>query len=447
MNDSGYPLTVASSLPHPPSLRWSLSYGIYDLLGALAAVVALPFLLILALTRYGRGLAERMGWLPAAVRRLRRPIWLHAASVGEVLAAGPLIRALQSQQPDVEILVTTTTVTGRETARARLGVQAVMLLPADVRWIIGRSLRRLQPRCVVIVETELWPAFIRAAARGAVPLVLVSGRISERAARRYTWMAWLARSMLVQMSACAMQTEDDAARIIALGAPAHRVQVLGSLKFARDASPDLPHSAPTATVMALAGDRPLLVAASTQPGEEQLVIEACTPLWAEHPDLLLVIAPRRPERFDEVERLLTGTVCTERRSRVVGTLATDTRVLLLDTIGELLDLLPVARAVFVGGTIAAMGGHNVLEPAIFGKPVAFGPHIENVAGAAQALLRAGAATAVHTAAELRAEWSRLLAQPAVAEAMGTRGRAVIDAHAAVAVKTCDLVRTAMTGSA
>jgi len=420
-----------------------VSYATYDLAGIVLGLLALPVLPFLLLTRHGAGLSERLGRLPTSMRTVRRPVWVHAASVGEVLAAEPLIAQLRTRQPDVPIIVSTTSVTGRETARARLAVEAVMLLPVDLRWIVNRVMQSVQPRCLVIVETEIWPALIRAAARQGVPCVMVSGRISERAAGRYARIRWLTRAVLAQVNGCAMQTEADAARIIAMGAPAARVQVLGSLKFARDvtAGPTTPHPN---TKAALVNGRPLLVAASTHPGEEELVLDACVGLWRDHPRLLLLIAPRRPERFDDIERLLARSgLQYERRTAVRDTVAASTQVLLLDTIGELPNVLAAATAVFVGGTIAPVGGHNVLEPAVCGKPVAFGPYTTNVRTAAEALIEGGAAVRVHGAGELAAEWQRLLAQPALAREVGARGRAVIMARAAVAERTAEMVHRCM----
>jgi 3-deoxy-D-manno-octulosonic-acid transferase len=420
-------------------VRYHLSYAVYDVIAMVLGVVALPFVPLLLLTRHGRGLSERLGQLPRGARRLRRPVWLHAASVGEVLAAEPLIRQLRSHLPALPILVSTTSVTGRETARTRLGVNAVLLLPLDLMWIIDRTIRLLQPRCLIIVETELWPALLRAAARRAVPVVMVSGRISARAARRYAWIRWLTRAALSHVRAFAMQTDADAARIVALGAPAARVQVAGSLKFARYVDTDTTAGG-TPTADRLDG-RLLLVAASTHPGEEQLVLDACARLWLENPDILVLIAPRRPERFDDVERLLARREIRHQRwSRLSGTVKPDTQVLLLDTVGELLDFLPAARAVFVGGSVAPVGGHNVLEPAQFGKPVAFGPHTGNVGTAAHALLDRAAATQIHDAEQLHTEWRRLLHRPDLAVEMGARGRAVVAAGAAVAERTFELVR-------
>jgi len=416
-----------------------LSYLVYDVIGTVLGVLALPVLPVVLLTRHGRGLGERLGRLPSAVRTLHRPLWIHAASVGEVLATEPLIERLRAAQPDVPILVSTTSVTGRETARARLAVDAVILLPVDVRWIIDQVMQRIRPRGLVIVETEIWPALIRAAARQAVPCLIVSGRISEGSAGRYKWIRWLTRAVLAQLDACAMQTEADAVRIVAMGAPAARVQVLGSLKFAREVTADTGRQ-PNAT-NTLLGARPLLVAASTHPGEEQLVIDACTDLWPAYPNLLLLIAPRRPGRFDDVDRLLADSgLQHERRTKVGERVADTTRVLLLDTIGELPDVLATATAVFVGGTVAPVGGHNVLEPALYGKPVAFGPHTANVRTAAEALVEGGAAVCVHDAPELAAEWRRLLAQPALAEEVGARGRALVAAQVAVAERTARLIR-------
>jgi 3-deoxy-D-manno-octulosonic-acid transferase len=420
-----------------------VSYAAYDLAGVLLGLVAMPFLPLLLLTRHGRGLGERFGCFPSAVRRLDHPVWIHAASVGEVLAAQPLIQQLRVQRPEVPILVSTTSIPGRETARTRLAVDAAMLLPIDVSWVVDRVMRQLRPRCLVVVETELWPALLRAAARHAVPSLIVSGRISVRAAARYAWVRWLTRAALSQVAAFAMQTDADAARIVALGAPAERVQVLGSLKFAREAASGM-ETAQAQETRALGNRRPVLVAASTHPGEEQLVLDACAGLWTAHPALLLVIAPRRPERFEEVERLLAQTgLRYARRSQLGGPVADATQVLLLDTLGELPNLLPAARAVFVGGTVAPIGGHNVLEPAVFGKPVAFGPHTANVSVAAEALLAGAAATRVHDASALGAEWRRLLTQPEVAAQMGARGRAVVAAHAVVAQRTFALLQRCM----
>ncbi len=419
----------------------AVGYAVYDLVGnalGLAAVPVAPFLL---LTRHGRGLSERLGRVPLAALGLRQPLWVQAASVGEVLAAQPLIEELRRRRPDLPILVCTTSVAGRETARAHLGADGVMLAPLDLGWIVARVLRRVRPCGLVIVETEFWPALIRAAARRDIPVVVVSGRLSERSAARYAWTGPLTRAVLRRIGAFAMQSAADAARVLALGAPPARVQVVGSLKFARTVTAGGGGAQPRAAAApVLADGRPVLIAASTHAGEERMVLAACAELWVEYPQALLLIAPRRPERFEEVDQLLAHSgVRRQRRSQLRGPVEPATQVLLLDTIGELPSVLPAACAVFVGGTIAPVGGHNVLEPALFAKPVAFGPHIANVTAAAEMLLRAHAAMQVADAPALAAEWRRLLAQPAAAAEMGARGQAVVTAHAAVAERTADIV--------
>ena len=408
----------------------------YDAVGSLFGLLALPVLPVLAMTRYGTGLAERLGRLPAAVRALERPIWVHAASVGEALAAEPLLRELRARNAGTPLLLSTTTATGREVARARLPVDAAMLLPVDPGGIVDRVMRALRPRGLVIVETEIWPGLIRAARRAGVPRVIVSGRISERAAGRYAWVPWLTRAVFAQVDGFAMQTPADAARIVALGAPADRVEVVGNLMFARaDFGAPQAGRAPVAL-----GERPVLIAASTHPGEEQLALDACARLWAAHPTLLLVVAPRRPERFADVVRLVAATGRRHvRRTALTGAVPPAVQVLVLDTVGELPGLLPAARGVFVGGTVAAVGGHNVTEPALCGKPVAFGPHTANVTVWADALVAADAAVRIDSAAALSAVWRTYLDDPAVAAATGTRGREVVAAHADVAARTAAFV--------
>lgn len=419
-----------------------MGYLAYDLVTHLISLLALPLLPLLWLTRHGEGLAERLGRIDPKILRLDRPIWIHAASVGEVLSVQPLVVALRRRYPRRPILVSTTSLTGRATARAKLRPDAAMLLPVDLRWIVARALRRLRPWCLLIAETELWPGLLRAARDHGVPVMIVSGRVTPNSARQYAKLKPLTRSMLTEVALLAMQTPQDAERIIDLGARPDRVHVVGSLKYAREARP-VNRSSPLREWLLA---RPLLVAASTQPGEEELVVGACETLWGTTPGLLLAIAPRRPERFDEVAQWLQrqGIPC-ERRSQLQAAPAAGTRVLVIDTIGELLDVFPLARAVFVGGSIAPLGGHNVLEPAMFAKPVMFGPHTENVAAAAETLLAAGAAVRVQTAEDLAVAWREVLAHPERAAELGERGREVVAAEADVAERTIELVEPLLDG--
>jgi 3-deoxy-D-manno-octulosonic-acid transferase len=246
----------------------------------------------------------------------------------------------------------------------------------------------------------------------------VSARVSPRALRRYLWVKPLFSAALGRFAAICAQSEDDAARLRELGAPAERVYVTGNLKAERgEASAEPP-------ALDL-GERVVLVAASTQPGEEAFVLAACERVWMEYPQVLLVLAPRRPERFDEVASLLEQRgVPFERRSASETAVAAHSKCLLLDSLGELAGFLPLARACFVGGTVAPIGGHNVLEPATAGAAVSFGPHLDNVEASAEALCSASAAVRVTDAGELAGHWRELIARPERAREMGERARAV-----------------------
>lgn len=383
-----------------------------------------------------RGLAQRLGRLDVEVAALagRSPLWLHAASVGEVLSAESLVERLRREEPEHPVLATTTSLTGRDTARTRLGVPAT-LLPLDLPPLIDSVVARLAPAALVIVETEIWPGLIGSAARRGVPVLMVSARMSDRAAARYARVRPLVAGVLGRVTAVAAQTQVDADRFLSLGAPAERVRVVGSLKFARRAPAEV-RRCPIDL-----GDRPVLVAASTQPGEEEIVLDACASVWATHPQTLLVLAPRRPERFDEVGRLLARRALPwDRRSRAAASVAGDTRVLLLDSIGELATFFAGARAAFVGGTLAPLGGHNVLEPATFGVPVAFGPHLDNVREAAELLRESGGGGQVGDAAELGAFWRAALDDPEAARARGSAAAREIERRAAVLDEVVELIR-------
>lgn len=428
--------------PSKPA-RGSLGYALYDAVGAaitVAGVVALP---LLRRSRHRDGLDERLGRVPARASRLVRPLWIHAASVGEVLSTEPLIRELRRHRPDLPIVVSTTSWTGRVTAAERLGADAVMLLPADIGWVVRRCVRAVGPRLLVIVETEIWPALIREVVRSGAQVAFVSGRISPEAVRRYRWIDGFLGTVFRQVALFAMQTEDDAARARAIGAPPERIGVLGSLKFARDTATGPPR--PRAARLPLPADRPVLVAASTQPGEEPMVLDACAAVWQAHPEVLLVLAPRRPERFAEVALLLQQRGLPFLRRSAREPLTPTTQVLLLDTLGELADAFPVARAVYVGGTMGGIGGHNVLEPAVFAKPVSFGPDTSNVAAAADALLAAGGAVRVTQAAELAAAWTSALVDPEGARRMGEAARAVVERQSAVAARTAEALLPLLNG--
>jgi len=347
---------------------------------------------------------ERLGRIDAAILdRLRgRPtIWVHNASVGELLAAVPLVRGLRQRHPDHAIVLSTTSFTGRDIARRIAEADAAFLLPLDAPPAVERVIAEIRPVLFVFTETEIWPCLLAALGRRGVPAVLLSGRISPRAFARYRWIRGLLGEALGHVRLFGMQNDAEAERIRALGAPAGRVVVIGSLKL---------DSVPPPARLTIGGDGPLWVAGSTHEGEEAVCIEVFGRLRQRFPRLRLLLAPRHLERLGQVEELLERSRQPfRRRSDVEGAWNGSPGLLVLDTLGELSGLYRHAAVAFVGGTLVPVGGHNLLEPARAGVPVLFGPHVENVVDAARALEESGGGRKVRTAKELEAELERLLA--------------------------------------
>lgn len=384
----------------------------YDLAGILAMFLCLPVLPFLLARGGVSALRQRLGLLPKR-RAVARPVWLHAASVGETLTALPLVAELRRRMPETPILLSTTSTTGRDVALREAGADLVTLLPVDVPCVVDRFVRRVRPRCLILLETEIWPGLLRAVDRTGAPSVVVSGRLSARSLGRYRWAAPLFRTAVRRIAVFGMQTAEDAERLVSMGASPARVHVTGSLKGGV-----LPTAGLAAPVGGLSGRR-VLIGASTQPGEEEFLLESCAGLWPRCPDLLLLLAPRRPERFGAVRQMVEarGLRC-ESRSAARPELAADTQVFLLDSTGELPRFFSQATAVFVGGTVAPLGGHNVLEPASFAKPVAFGPHTANVAAAAARLIETGGGRLVSRPVELATFWDEMLSDSHASARLG-----------------------------
>ncbi len=388
----------------------------YDIAVSAALALAVPWLWYRGAAE---GLGERLGNVPLPRGGFtERPLWMHAASVGETRAALPLFERLRQRSPSVPWIVSNTTVTGRAVARREMQPAVSTLLPVDSLRIVDRVFARARPRALIVVENEIWPGMLRAADAAGASIVLVSARMSPRALRRYLRVKPLFRAALGRVDAICAQSEDDAARWRELGAPAERVHVTGNLKAG---GADLAPGPPAIEL----GDRVVLVAASTQPGEESFVLDACERVWRAHPEALLVLAPRRPERFDEVATLLERRGMSYRRLSASETaMPMESQVLLVDTLGELAGFFPGARGAFVGGTVAPIGGHNVLEPASVGVAVSFGPNLDNVRASARALCSATAAVSVSSPADLAAHWGEMAASADSAREMGGRARAV-----------------------
>jgi len=421
-------------------MRWLL----YQFLMAAALLLAAPVLLLRRGGHYLPTLRGRLGFdrREDPSRDVRRDgLWIHAVSVGEVGVAATLARHLPEEQPAV---VTTVTPTGQERARAAFrNRSSVAYLPFDLGFAVGRFFRRFRPGSLVLVEGDYWPLVLREAARRGLPVAVVNGRVGDRSFRRLTkihaWVPWLLRPLFEPVHRFGVQTEEDARRLSTLGVPTERVVVTGNLKY------ETPEPARTPEVETLverlAGGRPVLVAGSTMAGEEEQVIEAFERLGGGE-RALLVLAPRHPERWDEAAATVGGTgLAMARRSEQNGDQSPDRAqperpaVLLLDSLGELAGLYRMAAAAFIGGTLVPTGGHNPLEAARWGVPVAVGPSMENFRQIAHEFDQDGAWARVGSPAELAAAWERWLDDPEDAERVGGKGRALIDRNRGAAERT------------
>jgi len=411
----------------------------------LAVYLATPLVSLLFLWRglrdrgYWRNFRQRFGFgaqLPVG------GVWVHAVSVGEVQACAPLIRALAARHPALPLTVTTFTPTGAARARALYGELAqVRYVPYDLPGAVRRFLARVQPRLAVIFETELWPNLYRECGRRRVPLVLASARLSERSVSRYRRLGNLFRDALSQAQVVAAQGAGDAERFRTLGADPASTHVTGNLKFDFELPVDITERGARLREQ-FATARPLWVAGSTHGGgEEQAVLEAHRSVRAVFPEALLVLAPRHPQRFDEVAAMLAATpLSVVRRSRgAAGEAAEQCAVLLLDSLGELLDFYAAADVAFVGGSLVPVGGHNLLEPASLGVPILTGPYNFNSEDIARLLITRGAAEVVHDSAELAARLTALLGDPAARARIGAEGRASVDGNRGALTKLLALI--------
>lgn len=385
---------------------------------------------------YWRDFSQRFGFGP---KLDQQSVWVHGVSFGEVQAASALVHALRQKYPDLPLVVTTGTPTGADHARKLFARDRVHVcyIPFDLPGPVRRFMDRTKPAVVVIFETEVWPNIYHACWRRGVPLVLASARISPRSVSRYRWMGKLFRETLSRVVVGA-QSEQDAARFREVGADPARTHVTGNIKF--------DFLLPAATVgrgteirRRQAAGRATWIAGSTHAGEEEAVLEAHRAIRREHPDALLAMAPRHPQRFSEVAQWLEGEgVRFVRHSR--GEVCTsETEVLLVDTLGELLDFYAACDVAFVGGSLVPIGGHNLLEPAALGVPVLAGPYNDNSQDIAQLLLARGAMHVVRTPTELAAEVSVLLRDVAARVRMGGVGKAVVDENRGALKKLLALI--------
>ncbi len=395
--------------------------------------LALPALSLRVLLR---GLREREywrgGWARFGFGTPRPPggIWVHAVSVGEVQAAAVLISALRVHVPGVALTLSCATPTGRARARAVLPGLEVRYAPYDTPGCVGRAFERLQPRLLIVIETELWPNLLHGAWRRGIPTLIASARISRRTARVYARLPGLLRDTLAANVWVGAQSAADAERFAALGVDGARLRVIGNLKFERTMPAEIAARGARARAR-YAPDRPVWTAGSTHAGEETILLAAHRLLRAEQPRALLVLAPRHPERFEGLAAAIAAQGWRyQRRAREQPQDGADpeSEVLLLDTLGELPEFYAAADVAFVGGSLIPAGGHNLLEPAALALPVLAGPALFSAPDVAQALRDAGALRIVQDAAGLAAALRALLDSPAERARSGAAGRAVIEAN-------------------
>jgi 3-deoxy-D-manno-octulosonic-acid transferase len=426
-------------------------YVVYSFLLTVGFLLLLPRFAIDALRsgKYVTGLRQRLGQIPR-IDSSQPVIWLHCVSVGETEAARPLVRELRERLPNHLLVISTTTVTGQQVARRSLAedAAAIFYFPIDWPWTVRRVLGALNPAAVLVMETELWPNLLRECGRRAIPVVLVNGRISPQSYRRYKWIDGFMRRVLTNLTLALMQTDDDAERLTGIGLDDRHLSIVGNMKF---------DSAPSSTVddtlasdlarrFGFDSDQRLIVAASTHPPEEIAVIEAFKNISKANGGARLLIAPRHPERFDEVARLLSESdFLWTRRTAASSPADTESAIVLLDSIGELRAAFQLADIAFVGGSLIPHGGQNVLEPAAQGVCVITGSHTHNFAAitrmlsAQDALIQLPDLSMAEAPRALAEIITQLLSDDSRRQAMGTRARNVCQQNRGATQRTAEII--------
>jgi 3-deoxy-D-manno-octulosonic-acid transferase len=444
---------------------WKLLYNIGFILAAPVIVCVL-----LAKPRCRPGLAQRLGLedglsglfglsrrpdRPEGQDRPNRPseqdkpvIWVHAVSLGEAVAAAPLVKALHGRHPEYRYIVTTVTETGREAVEQRLaGVAEHRYAPLDLPWVVAGMIDRLRPALYLFVETELWPNLLWTLRNRRVPAILVNGRLSSRSFRRQDvgGIRSLYRSVLQSLSLCLMQSDRDLQRIVALGANPDVAYTTGNIKFDQPL-PDLHGESSLRRSFGLVGQEQLILAGSTHPGEEELLVSAYRQIVKAYPLAVLMLAPRHIERVDRVEAMIREAGFPAQRKSRIGETAAGPRVIILDTRGELARAYREAIVAFVGGTLVPVGGHNLLEPAVWGTPVLFGPYTDHCAEVAALLDEAGGGRRVMGVEDLVRCMSEWLADQKARDAVGQAAKCVVVDNQGALQRSVDLIETCLTSA-
>ena len=428
-------------------------YLLYNFALILTALILIPYYVLRGL-RHGktrRGIRERFGWYDRdklTALEGKQIFWVHAVSVGETRAAIPLIKALRKTHPDVAILISNVTETGHAIACEIQEVDTCIFFPFDLSWVVGRVLKRIKPDMVIIVETEIWPNFVRHTRRLGARLVLVNGRISDRSFPRYLRVRGIFSRLLKHFDAFCMQSVQDADRIKVLGAEPSKVSVSRNLKF--DMQVDLsalPSVEKIKSQYLIPDDSLVWVAGSTHAGEEELILSVYQQLLPQFKNLILILVPRHPERARSVGELLTKLDVQFRIRSQINTrdsLLQSGEVLLVDTVGEMMALYTASDVVFVGGSFVPVGGHNILEAALLKKPVLFGPYMHNFKEISKLILKSCGGWKVENSTALSERLESLLQHAPLRESVGLSGFGLIDKNAGATTETIAVIDQLLT---
>ena len=412
-------------------------YSLYSVLVLVLAVIASPWFIYQAARykKYVGSLGQRMGYLPVSFNMDGdESIWIHAVSVGEVLTARPLISELKRRYPNLRMFLSTTTMAGQQLARRSVqDVDAVFYFPFDLGFVVRRTLNLVRPKLFIMMETEIWPNLLRECRARGIKTAVVNGRLSARSFPRYRLIRPMMRRVLDHIDKFLVQSEESARRFIDLGADPARVVVTGSLKFdSLEVSPTALQARARDRVLRyfrVPASRPVIVAGSTMKGEEASVLRAFRRVRSAAPNTLLVLAPRNPERFAEAEQLARAEGWkVARRSDLAVDAEPRVDIVILDTIGELATIYQIGTIVFVGGSLVPTGGHNVLEPAVFGKPIVFGPNMQNFLEIAEAFVTNGAGVQLENDEQLEPAFVELMGDPVRRARLGAAARALVEAN-------------------
>jgi 3-deoxy-D-manno-octulosonic-acid transferase len=422
--------------------------AMYNLLLTLYFIITLPYYSVQMMRRekYRAGLRQRLGIYRSSLRmklRQRKRMWIHAVSVGEVLAVMPLLKLLRESLPDWYFILSTVTLTGQKIAKEKAGQRVIVTyFPLDFRFAVRRALQFFAPSLIILVETELWPNFISTAAVKRIPIAMVNGRISDRSYARYRHCRFFLKNLLARIDLFCMQSELDTERIRRLGAPPEKVKTTGNMKFDSAIEPCTEIAGrEVAANLGIDPQRPIIVAGSTHKGEDEILLDALRVIREKSGDTILIIVPRHPERAGEIQALASARGEEAiLRSQLHNDPTPHTKaVLIVDRIGELVDIYRTATVVFVGKSLVEGGGQNIIEPATMGKAVIFGPHMENFREAAELLIHNRGAIQVRDAAEFKEKLLFLLQNREEREQMGRRAAATMARSRGATVRNLRLI--------